>query len=250
MWFRSIASRIAKIYTDLGARDGSLYFVNSALMLLSWGRIHLHKYYFISQPVRHEPRLSRGRGASIEVREIRDSDPILQEISRPAGVVPHRLSQGAVCLAALKNGRLAGFLWFVIGPYREDLEACRYVPLPEAMASWDFDVYINPEHRNSLVFLRLWDEADRYLAARGVRWSLSRISAFNANSMTAHRRLGASRLGSATFLFIGSLQMSVATVRPRIFLSRHRDQIPTFLLVAERSTKRARDQVASQSISR
>jgi hypothetical protein len=125
----------------------------------------------------------------------------------------------------------------VLGPYREDDGTCRYVPLPQGKACWDFDLYIYPEHRGSLVFLRLWDEANRYLAARGVRWSLSRISAFNADSMAAHARMGASCIGSVTFLFLGSLQCSVSTVAPHFFVSPQRRQVPSFVLDSRTSCR-------------
>jgi hypothetical protein len=148
--------------------------------------------------------------------------------------MPYRFSQGAVCLAALNGGDCIGFLWISFGPYLEDEVRCRYIPLPQGEAAWDFDVYVYPEHRNSLVFLRLWDEANRYLAARGVRWSLSRISAFNPGSMASHARMGTRRIGSAVFLSIGPLQVSMATVTPRFFLSWKPDRIPSFALSAER----------------
>jgi hypothetical protein len=196
--------------------------------------VRLHKYYFIAQPVPTERLLSGRRGAGIEVREVPQSDPLVKTFPRPAWVIPYRYGQGAVCLAAFRDGKCAGFLWMLLGPYREDEVRCRYVPLPPGSAAWDFDLYVYPEHRNSLVFMRLWDEANRYLAARGVRWSLSRISAFNPGSLSAHARLGARRIGSAVFLSIGRLQICAASVPTRFSISK--TMVPSFALDPEQLT--------------
>ncbi len=119
------------------------------------------------------------------------------------------------------------------GPYQEDEVRCRYVPLTEGRSSWDFDVYVDPQHRNRIVFLKLWDEANSFLAARDIRWSLSRISAFNKASIASHTRMGAKRIGTAVFLSIGSLQIFAATVPPYVGLSRRPDSFPTFALDPE-----------------
>jgi len=228
MPFDTLRRSLSDTYRQLGWLDGTLYLLGSALQWATGGYVRLHKYCFVAQPVAAKPWLPPGRGAAIEVREIGSSDPLLKEFPRPVSVMPYRFQQGAVCLAAFKDGRCAGFLWLVVGPYAEDEVRCRYVALPEREASWDFDLYIYPEFRNSLVFLRLWDEANRYLAARGVRWSVSRISAFNRGSVSSHRRMGATEIGSAVFLSVGSLQVSLASVPPRFFLSCH--GIPNFVL--------------------
>lgn len=233
MNFNRIISAIGSPFRQLGWLDGALCLLNAALVRYTGGHVRLHRYYFMAQPVSAEALLKGGRGAAIEVREVGPTDLLLHAFPRPQWVMPYRYGQGAVCLAAFKDGRCAGFLWMLIGPYREDEVRCRYIPLPAGEAAWDFDVYVYPEHRNSLVFLRLWDEANRYLAARGVRWSLSRISAFNAGSLSSHARLGARRIGSAVFLSIGSLQISAASVPTRFSISKTR--VPSFALNPEQA---------------
>ena len=52
------------------------------------------------------------------------------------------------------------------------------------------------------------------------------ISAFNAASLRAHARLGARRLGSATFLRCGRWQWMLATRPPYFHLSRHAAAFP------------------------
>ena len=201
-------------------------------MRATGGAVRLHKYYFFSQPVNAEPWLPAGRGATIQVREVLRTDPLLRDLPRPPWVIPYRFDQGAICLAALKEQVCVGFLWMLLGAYKEDEVRCLFIPSPKGATAWDFDVYVAPEHRGGLVLARLWDEANRYLAARGIRWSLSRISAFNAASIASHRRMGARPVGKALFLSIGSFQLSAANVRPRIFVSGNVSVVPEFVIKA------------------
>jgi hypothetical protein len=127
-----------------------------------------------------------------------------------------------------------------LGSYQEDEVRCRYVPLPVGKSAWDFDVYVEPEHRNGIAFLRLWDEANRFLAAHQIQWSLSRVSAFNSGSILSHARMGAQRIGAVTFLSMRSWQMSVSTVPPYIHFSTHADSFPTFALNPEQRLRAER----------
>lgn len=225
--------RIRQTIGQLGWLNACLYAVDRLLSRISRGRIRFHKYYFVAQPISEKRWLPPQRGAAVDVRRIAESDPITKEFPRPAWAIPYRFKQGAVCLAGFKGGQFIGFLWFTLGPYQEDEVHCRYVPLPAGKSAWDFDVYLNPEHRGGIAFLKLWDEANSFLAARDIRWSLSRISAFNKESMLSHARMGARRIGAASFLTMGTSQLSVATLRPYFHFSRHRDSFPTFALDAE-----------------
>jgi hypothetical protein len=93
---------------------------------------------------------------------------------------------------------------------------------------------VDPAHRNGIAFLRLWDEANGFLAGRQVQWSLSRISAFNPGSMLSHARMEAQRVGTVTVLSIGSWQISAATIPPYLHFSTHPESFPTFVLDTER----------------
>ena len=225
-----------KIVRELGVVNACLYVADRFLRAVSRGRVRLHKYYFMQQPVPAGSWLPPRRGASIEVRALHADDPALAAFPRPARAYPYRFGQGAVCLAAFKSGLPAGFLWFTVGPYDEDEVRCRFMPLPEGQAAWDFDVYVAPEHRTGPVFLRLWDEANRLLRREAVACSFSRVSAFNALSVASHSRMGATRIGAATFLSVGRWQASAATLRPFLFFSRNPASVPVFRLNAERSS--------------
>lgn len=215
---------------QLGWLNGCLYALDRLLVAVSGGRARLHKYYFVAQPVAEKRWLPPQRGATLEVRQVTASDPIISEFPRPSAAASYRFSQDAVCLVEFKAGKCVGFIWFTLGPYQEDEVRCRYVPLPPAQSSWDFDVYLDPEHRNGIAFLKLWDEANRFLATRGIRWSLSRIGAFNSGSILSHARMGAKRIGAVIFLCAGSWQISAATVRPYLHLSTRPQSFPVFAL--------------------
>jgi hypothetical protein len=215
---------------DVGFLDGCLLALSRVLGKISGGRVRLYKYVFVAQPVAEKRWLPVQRGADLEIRQVMPGDPVIAQFPRPAWAIPYRFRQGAVCLAALKEGRCVGFLWLALGPYQEDEVRCRYEPAPAGKACWDFDVYIDPAHRGSIVFLKLWDEANRFLAERGIGWSLSRISAFNKSSMSSHARMGARHVGSAVFFSLGSVQICAATVAPYLAVSTRPDSYPVFAL--------------------
>lgn len=214
----------------LASLNGWLAALDRVLRALSGGCVRLHKYYFMAQPVVAKSWLPPHRGTTVHIRPVAATDPVLDAMPRPKAVFPYRFQQGALCLGAFKAASCLGFVWFTFGPYQEDEVRCRYIPLPEGQSAWDFDLYVDPAHRNGVAFLKLWDEANRVLAARGVRWSLSRISAFNERSIASHQRLAARRIGTAMFLVAGSWQVSLASVKPFFFLSPRSDSFPEFAL--------------------
>jgi hypothetical protein len=234
---RKIAAASSAI-RELGFLNGGGYLVDALLAAASKGRVRIRKYYFVAQAVRREPWLPGKRGSQLEVRRVFPEDSLIERFPRPREVMPYRFQQEAICLAALKEGHFVGFLWFTLGPYREDEVRCRYVPLPPGRSAWDFDVFLEPLHRSGIAFLKLWDEANRFLAARDVHWSLSRISAFNRHSLMSHMRMGATLIGTALFLSAGSVQLCLSTRRPFLHLSLHQESFPTFALDPEKPEKR------------
>lgn len=225
--------RLKNAINELGWANGCAYLLARLLSVVSSDRISLQKYYFVAQPVAHKRWLSARRGNSIVVRQVQPSDGIVQAFPRPPAVIASRFAQGALCLVASKDDEFIGFAWFTLGPYQEDEVRCRYVPAPSHHAVWDFDIYLHPEHRTGIAFLKLWDEANEFLTARGIAWSLSRISAFNGNSINSHGKMGARRMGVAVFLSIGAWQLSCSSVAPRVFFTASRARYPIFRLDAQ-----------------
>lgn len=190
----------------------------------------MHRYLFVAQPIPREPLLPARRGRSIAVREVDPGNPVLLSLPLDQKVLSYRAGQGAVCFGAFKEAEIIGCLWLCLSPYEEDEVRCRYCPDPPAASSWDFDVYLKPEHRRGLGFARLWDEANDFLRRRGVAYSWSRISAFNPASLASHARLGAEIVGSATFLKAGTCQLMVASVPPYVHFCRRRADMPSIRL--------------------
>lgn len=190
----------------------------------------LHRYLFVAQPVPEQAVLPPRRGRSITVRRVDAEDPVLLSLPLDRAVLSYRAGQEAICFGAFKNDEIIGCLWLCLSSYEEDEVRCRYLPLPPRKASWDFDVYVKPEHRSGLGFARLWDEAHAFLRDRGVVCSWSRISAFNPGSLSSHARLGAEVVGRATFFRFGSCQLMVASMPPYRHLSLRRKDVPSISL--------------------
>jgi hypothetical protein len=164
---------------------------------------------------------------------IGEQDGIIREFPRPAAAIQARFKQGAKCLVALKEQHFIGFLWILPGSYQEDEVRARYIPLPVEQTAWDFDVYVAPDSRLGLAFLRLWDEANCILRDDDILWSCSRISAFNSGSLDAHARFGTIRLGSALFFCAGRWQITFSSIPPYFHLSSRPDSFPEFRLDTE-----------------
>jgi hypothetical protein len=204
---------------SLGWVNGSLYLLAQGLDKLSQGQVRIIKYDLVSQPVSEAPHIPQHRGATIEVREIHAGDPLLGRMGHPPASIERRFAQGGHCLAALHDGELAGFLWWVEGEYQEDEVRCVFVPRPAGKAVWDFDVFVATGRRYSPVFARLWETAGKELHARGFIRSCSRISAFKPESLSAHRRLGARVTGKSLFICLWRMQIMFATQAPWFHVS-------------------------------
>ncbi len=228
-------SRVRATLHQLGWVCTSLYALARLLATLSGGRCDLFLYRLVAQPVTGAS-LCGGRGKAITVRQAAELDALPAGFPRRAEVLVQRYRDGAECLVATRAGELLGFLWLTRRAYHEDEVRALFTLTSEALV-WDFDLDIMPQHRIGLGFARLWDEANTVLRARGVRWSCSRISAFNRSSLGAHARLGTRHLGSAAFLCLGRWQWMLATCAPYFHLSRHAGAIPQFHLALEPSCK-------------
>lgn len=222
--------KVRAVIAEMGYVIGLLYFASRLMERLFAGRIRLVVYQLVAQPVSNVPALPSRRGRTIEVRELAHDEVYALPVDRPREVLESRFAQNARCLVATSQGRFLGFLWFVRGPYAEDDVRCLFVPDPLGVVSWDFDVFVDPAARLGFAFTRLWDEANRLLSSEGVKWSLSRISAFNVGSLASHRRMGLKRVASAAFLCLGPVQLMCATKWPYVHVSLCRASRPVMRL--------------------
>ena len=226
------ANRLRRTAAQLGWFNTLCYGLDRLLSRLGW---RLRKYYFVAQPTAQAPpaRPQRKpvlpeRGATFTVRLASAGREVPLTHPRPRAVISQRFAQGAQTLQAWHGGKLAGFLWFLPHAYQEDEVRVRY-RLASAESLWDFDVYVAPDYRLGPLFRRLWSEAHVMMRSQGVRWTCSRISAYNPASRGAHARLGAVTLGSAVFLSCGDWQWTFATQAPYFHLSRNPAAFPELL---------------------
>jgi hypothetical protein len=210
---------------SLGPFETVMYCLARLVERASDGRMRFIRYSIVAQPVPSvtDACLLTGR---LRVRAAHRGDPLLRALPRPASVLEERFQNGAECLLAEIDDRFAGCLWISQGRYREDEVRCDYLWEPRALGAWDFDVYVDPSYRMSRAFLRLWQTAHRNLSARGVRWTVSRISSFNPDSLAAHARLGARRIASASFLVCGPLQLALFRTKRQMHISLSRRSVP------------------------
>ncbi len=215
---------------ELGLANALLLGLHGALKQMS-DRLGLARYYLLAQPV-GQLRAPASRHGRLQVRDITDEPDTLESLPRTPTQVRYRLDQGGICLAAFADGedRMLGFIWLLFGPDHEDEHRCVLRPAGHPPSALDVDVYVFPEARGGRVFAELWLAADRALQARGIAWSLSRISAYNASSLRAHERLGARRIGSLYFLQLGALEVMLAGRPPFVAFSRPGGQPPSITL--------------------
>jgi GNAT superfamily N-acetyltransferase len=215
---------------QMGWVDGTLYLLNRVLERGSRGRVRIVKYCLVAQPIgRSDTRRMRPDTATV-LRQVGPNDPLVARFPRPAAVIARRFADGAVCTVALVRDEFAGFIWTQRERYEEDEVRCTYQLAAPALSVWDFDVYVEPRFRAGRTMARLWSQVDDELAATGIRWSFSRISAFNRVSLAAHARLGIVPCGSVLFLCAGPLQLFCAARSPFLHLSRGACAAPCVML--------------------
>lgn len=237
----SLLGKFRALVATIGFWNACLYATSRLVARLFGNGIRIVKYYFVAQPVQQPATPVRAGTGTFSLEFVDKESAMFAQSQRPPQVIAARFAQGARCLAATDaKGDLAGFLWFVIGPYDEDEVRARFVPKPERQTAWDFDVTIAPRYRMGRLFKYLWERASTELWACGVRYSVSRISAFNGASLASHRRLGARVVGQATFLCVGHLQLMKSTLSPRWHLSWRDRQRPVLDVEALSSTSDAR----------
>lgn len=226
-------TRFREIVATIGIWNACLYATSRVFERVSNGRVRILKYYFTAQAVSAPATAVDARRGSFNLEFVGPEWAVFRDVDRPAAVIAARFAQGARCLAATdRDAKFAGFLWFVIGSYMEDEVRARFDPGPVGRAAWDFDVSIVPRYRMGRLFGYLWERASAELAACGVGYSMSRISAFNGPSLASHRRLGARVVGQASFVCVGRVQLMISTVAPKWHLSWQEKQRPVLAISA------------------
>lgn len=205
--------RLKILIRELGASTAFLYLLDRLLRRMS-SQCGFYYYLFVAQPLADLPRLPPKRGKAFTFRLLRVPEPVLDGLGRPPAVIRERFAQGAQCLVATKNEVLVGCIWFVHGAYAEDEVRVDYLLPQDGRCVWDFDVFVAESERLGFLFARQWDAFDALLKPHGIRYTVSRISAFNQRSVASHRSLGAQVCGWVLFLRLGLLQLMLSNQRP------------------------------------
>lgn len=199
----------AGTYRTLGPKGFASYALSRAVAALPG--IAYRRYQLIAVPRAAMPPMPRGHAARpLGDREIRHVAPDL-ELSD--ATIDFRLRQGMTCIGAFRGERLLGVTWLTDRPFDEDEVAVRFVPPPGA--AWDTGLYLRPEERGGRGFAALWAGTADWLGARGLAWSMSRITDYNDHSWRAHARMGARLVDSLTALRIGDRQWLIGA-QPRL----------------------------------
>jgi hypothetical protein len=221
---------IRSAFAQFGPGSGLLYLFGRTLQRFSGGRAKIVRYHFVAQPVPTSPLAAMRPSAKTRVRLVTREDPVVAHFPRPRGVLQRRFDSGAECLVIESDGEFAGFLWLAYRSYDEDEVRCRYRLAHPESSAWDYDVYIVPRFRIGRSFARLWTAANAHLSGQGIKWSISRISAFNPDSLAAHRALGIRPIGTATFICLGPLQLSFFASAPYLHLGMSHTDSPAISL--------------------
>jgi hypothetical protein len=221
--------RLRRTVRELGPGNAVLYAIDRLMRAVSGGRARVHRYRLVAQPI--DAAVAPLRPDTKTCIELAGPDHALRAaFPRPAGIIEQRYADGAQCLVASSGDRFAGYLWWRREHYDEDEVRCRFVLADPASSVWDFDVYVEPRYRLGRTMARLWDAAARRWHADGVRWSFSRISAFNPASLASHARLGLRPVGSAVFVVIGPCQLSLFSAPPSVHVGLGPRARPTLTL--------------------
>lgn len=203
----------------LGIKDGLLYLVGRGLQKLSRDHCRLIRYYLVAQPIPASGALVCKPSDTDLVTVCQSSDPVTTFFPRPAHVIASRFARQHTCLTASSKGVFSGFLWYANGFYEEDEVHCRFEIDQAAEGVWDYDVHVEPRFRLGRTFARLWDAANVRLSEQGIKWSFSRISAFNSQSLQSHKKMGLHVFAGLNFICLGPLQLMIASCSPFINIS-------------------------------
>lgn len=216
----SVWQRLILLVRELGVSTAFLYLLDRLLRRIS-SQCGFYYYLFVAQPLAAQPRLPSTRGKSFTFRLLQTPEPVLDSLNRPSGVIRQRFIQGAQCLVATKNEVLVGCIWFVRGAYAEDEVRVDYMLVQDGHCVWDFDVFVAESERLGFLFAKQWDVFDALLKPQGIRYTVSRINAFNQRSIASHRSMGAKDCGRALFLRLGRFQWMLSNQRPFIAFGGH-----------------------------
>lgn len=219
-------SGITQLFRELGLVGAPCYLVNR-LSIRAFGKRPFFYYSIVAQPVA-APRLRAS--ADFDARVATRWEEIAEaqaEFPAPETVVRERLAQGSICILLYKKGVPVAWAWTALNAYLEDEVRCRFIPAPTDSTAWDFDVYVLPQHRGTMTFVRLWDALNVFYRERNRQWTFSRISRFNITSINSHQGMGALKIANVLFFVVGRMQILISPMRPYMHISFSDRSVPS-----------------------
>lgn len=214
-----MSERLRSTVAQLGWRWAVLYALHVGLRSVLGRRVAIVPYLLYAQPTGTDAYAGVRDDDATRIERVGPDADVVSAFPRPPAVLAERFASGAQCHVARVRGRFAGYLWIDRHDHDEDEVRCRYRLPVDGCGAWDFDVYVEPDFRIGRTLARLWKAVDGALAAEGVQWTFSRISAFNRMSIATHERLGARRVGRIVFVVAGGAQFTVLDTPPYLHLS-------------------------------
>jgi hypothetical protein len=207
--------RIKSLIQQLGYSSTASYLTSRALV--KFFGIYMQHYKFYSQPVHSKPRVARSKLDRYEFTWIDKPEKILDQLDRPKNIIEDRFNQGSICLIAKQQDSLQGCLWFVRSKYIEDDVRATYYFSENRV--WDYDVYVTPKKRFTILFAALWDTADAWMKEHNIASTLSRISVYNPQSIRSHEAAGAKQIGWMIAIVIKNWQLTISDRSPKLHFS-------------------------------
>ena len=212
--------RVYRLFKELGAITGIWYVLDKLLRAITKSGF-VRRYYIVAQPINVDSIGAKKPPSNILLKTLtNECHDIIDQMPRDNTLLHQRLSEGSFCFYTTKEAKLSGMLWFRKHVYYEDEVSCVYKLSPSDSVVWDFDVFIDKKYRIGVLFYKLWNEAMARLLADDIKYTISRISAFNVNSLRSHQRLGESVMGVVTFVVIKNHQITLFGRWPFILITR------------------------------
>ncbi len=207
--------RLKSLIQQLGYSATVSYLISTFLEKICG--IEMHHYRFYSQPISATPRVATHKLDRYQFSWLDKPEKILDELQRPRQVIENRFQQDSICLVAAQKDKLQGCLWLNKSKYIEDQVRATY-HFPENTV-WDYDVYVTPKKRFTILFAALWDTADTWMKEHNYVSSLSRISVENAPSIRSHEAAGAKQIGWMIAIIIKHWQITLSDKSPKLHFS-------------------------------
>lgn len=209
----------------MGKVNAILYIFSRLLCRVSQG-ISLNRYYIFAFPAKEKGGENFRFCAPYTFRLITNSVELEQDrLSQYE--IRNRLDAGDKCFACFKNNILVAYLWINRSGYKE-INDKSFFELDDDGLVWDYDIFVLPEFRSGFAFGCIWNEYIKYLKKQDVKYSLSRVSVFNYQSIRSHKSLGAEVLFSVAYLRVYRCQISLSTVFPYVYISVGHGMMPRF----------------------